>query len=127
MVIERVTSLADLAFRGKTDKHYRHLAVLTANYYGRADLSWEKAMALLHEVASQDSGTCVNVVRDVNYNRECVTDNWIEPPEQLELTPQPQKKKVISYSDWLYDERDIWGNQRYYCNPDNNYYITTNT
>ena len=125
MVIDRVTSLADLAFRGKTDKRYRHLAVLTATYYGKADLSWEKAMKLLHEVAAtQDGGTCTNIVRDVNYNRELVKDDWQEPPEQLELTPQPQKKKVISYSDWLYDERDSWANQGYRSNHDNYYYIT---
>ena len=125
MVIERVTSLADLAFRGKASKRYRHLAVLTAAYYGKPDLSWEKAMTLLHEVAAtQDGGTCTNIVRDVNYNRELVKDDWQEPPEQLELKPQPQKKKVISYSDWLYDERDSWGNQGYRNIADNYYYIT---
>jgi len=123
--------LADLAFRGKTDKRYRHLAVLTAVYYGKPDLNWKKAMALLCDVAAtQDNGHCANIVRDVNYNRELVKDDWIEPlepPEQLELKPHPQKKNVISYSDWLYDQRDKWSDNSYRSNYDNYYYITTNT
>ena len=127
MAIDRVTSLADLAFRGRTDKRYRHLAVLTSVYYGKPDLAYKEAMLFLHRVAEgEGDGTCANIVRDLNYNRELVKDDWQEPPEQLELTPQPQKKKVISYSDGLYDERDGWYGNNYRSNYDN-YYYTTNT
>ena len=127
MVIDRVTSLADLAFRGKTDKRFRHLAVLTTVYYGKKELTYKEAMAFLHEFAvNNDGGSCVNIVRDLNYNRELVKDDWVEPPEQLELTPQPQKKEIISYSEWLYDERDKWYGNSYRSNYDN-YYYTTNT
>jgi hypothetical protein len=101
---------------------------LTSVYYGKPDLAYKEAMLFLHRVAEgEGDGTCANIVRDLNYNRELVKDDWQEPPEQLELTPQPQKKKIITYSDWLYaEQRDSWNNQRYYCNPDN-YYYTTNT
>ena len=126
MVIDRVTSLADLAFRGKTDKRFRHLAVISATIYGKAELTYKEAMTFLHEVATNEGGSCTNVVRDINYNRELVKDDWQEPPEppeQLELTPQPQKKRIM-YSDWLLDDRD---NSNSYRSNYDNYYYTTNT
>lgn len=115
MVMDRVTSLADLAFRGRTDKRYRHLAVLTVSYYGKPNLSWEKAMTLLHELAISRNGnlSCANIVRDVNYNRELVIDDWQEPLEQLELHPQPQNN-IISHSEWLYKDMYNYRQDDYY-------------
>lgn len=68
MTLDRVTSLADLAFKGKTDKYYRQLAIITAAFYGKGDLNWKGAIAFLNQVAIDNNPrSCESVVRDVNY------------------------------------------------------------
>jgi hypothetical protein len=129
MILDRVTSLADLAFRGKTDRLYRQLAIITASYYGRPDLTWKEAMLFLNKVSVEGNPcSCANVVRDVNYNRELVKNDFVERPEQMELDEQ-DKKKVISYSDWLEKKRaeelDNWYGYQYIDNRD--CYYRTNT
>lgn len=140
MILDAVTSLADLAFRGRTDKRYRQLAVLTATvYYGRVSLTtWKMAISFLHEVATNAGNvSCDSVVIDVNYNREYIKNDWIEPPEppeQLELRPQPQilKKKATlnnsSLYNYLYDEQSSWWDHTYGSqNNPYNYYTTNDT
>ena len=103
MILDRVTSLADLAFRGRTNKYYRQLAILVAGYYGKSDLIWKDAIAFLQAVASTD-GYCGYVVKNANDFREYCKEDFVERPEQLELTPQPQKK-VVKYHDWVYKQK----------------------
>lgn len=112
MILDRVTSLADLAFRGRTNKHYRQLAIIVAGYYGKSDLTWKDAIAHLQGIASGDNN-CSEIVRNAHYFRESCKETFVERPEQLELTPQP-KKKIISCdddNDWWYKQKiSTWDN-----------------
>ena len=126
MILDKVTSLADLAFRGKTNKYYRQLAIIVANYYGKSDSTWKDAIEHLQKIASV-SNYCLDIVRNANYFRNHCKETFVERPEQLELTPQPQKKEVISHSSILYELCNAV-NPGYQNNYDYDYdYYITNT
>src|SRR5271169_3805320 len=89
MILDRVTSLADLAFRGKMNKYYRQVAILVAAYYGVPNKTWGEAITCLHKVATiEGHSSCADIVRGANYFRDKVGKDFVEQPEQLELTPQ---------------------------------------
>ena len=97
MTLDRVTSLADLAFKGKKNKYYRQLAILVADYYGKSDVTWKDAINYLQEIAIQKTGEgcCVGITENANLFRGRCRETFVERPEQLDLTLQP-KKKVVS-------------------------------
>ena len=97
MTLDRVTSLANLVFKGKKDKYYRQLAILVSGYYGRPDLMWKDAIIYLQEIATQKTGEgcCAGIIENANSLRGRCKETFVERPEQLDLTLQP-KKKVVS-------------------------------
>lgn len=87
-------------------------------------------MLFLHKVAAENNpNSCANVVRDINSYRDYVKEDFVERPEQLELT-EVDKRQIISYSDWLENKRreelDNWYGYGYINNRDA-YYRTTET
>ena len=77
MTLDKVTSLADLEFKAKTNKYYRQLDKMAAEqlFGSRYSETYEKAMRYLHNDAFYKDG-CASIVTDINYLRKN-----IEPDE----------------------------------------------
>ena len=94
MILDKVTSLADLAFKGETNKHYRQLACLTAVSYGWYDVTWKKALEKLNNASlNYDSTSCETVTVDANRCLEEIREDWIEPLEDTK--PAEPEEHII--------------------------------
>ena len=91
MTINKVTSLADLEFKAKTDRHYQQLAILgckSLDYNSRVK-TYPAAIRRLHKIAFENNPECCSaVIHHVNQN--C---NKIKP-EQDPVSVLVKKKEV---------------------------------
>jgi CBS domain-containing protein len=80
MFLEKITSLADLVFKAKTNKYYKKLAIMTAQWLGYDNqATYEIAMNTLYKVALlQGEKGCLPVVDAVN-NLRCEVYEDPEP------------------------------------------------
>ena len=91
MTIKQVTSLADLEFKAKTDRHYQQLAILgcrSLDYNSRVK-TYPAAIRRLHKIAFENNPeSCSQIIEYVNQN--C---NKIKP-EQDPASVLAKKKEV---------------------------------
>ena len=91
MTINKVTSLADLEFKAKTDRHYQQLAILgcrSLDYNSRVK-TYPAAIRRLHAIAlGNNPDSCETVIHHVNQN--C---NKIKP-EKDPVSVLVKKKEV---------------------------------
>ena len=91
MTIKQVTSLADLEFKAKTDRHYQQLAILgcrSLDYNSRVK-TYPAAIRRLHKIAFDNNpDSCSAVIHHVNQN--C---NKIKP-EKDPVSELIKKKEV---------------------------------
>jgi len=86
MTIEPVTSLADLEFKAKADKHYEQLAVLGCKsiMYGTCRIrTYKNAIKKLHEIAVANRGyadSCQFIMKHVNSNCHRIVPIVPQPP-----------------------------------------------
>jgi len=94
MTIPPVTSLADLEFKAKTDRHYQQLAILGYNSIEHANVKlYSTAIERLHKMAvSYGYGVCVPIIKYVNL--QC---NKIKPEKDpaIELLKKKEFMQVI--------------------------------
>ncbi len=91
MTITKVTSLADLEFKAKTDRHYQQLAILGCKSldYNSCVKTYPAAIRRLHKIAFENNPECCSaVIHHVNQN--C---NKIKP-EQDPVSVLVKKKEV---------------------------------
>ena len=99
MTLDSVTSLADLAFKAKTNKYYRKLVILTAQWLGYPDATtYELAMDTLYRVAHRyNPNDCLPVVRQVNNRRSDIKEDPepVVTPTVDELIKQKKTDKIV--------------------------------
>jgi hypothetical protein len=98
MTIDKVTSLADLAFKAKTNKYYKKLAIIAAEYLGGyfEQKTYEYAINTLYRVARfNDPNSCLSVVNAINNLRNRVEENPDPVVERLKNI----KKEDMPYKD----------------------------
>ena len=80
MTLDKITSLADLVFRAKTNKYYKKLAIMTAEWLGYTrQTTYEIALNTLYKVAAtQGEAGCQPVVNAVNNLRSDLQED-LEP------------------------------------------------
>lgn len=123
MTLDRVTSLADLVFRAKTNKYYKKLAIITAEWLGyNCQTTYEIALNSLYKVAAtQGEAGCQPVVNAVNNLRSDIqedpepvavpiVDESIkkEKDEQLLKKKEEAKESVSNWVTWERDEYELY-------------------
>lgn len=95
MTLDKVTSLADLEFKVKTNKYYKQLALLGAKRCCsnmtklKALTTHEKVMEFLHRVSTDHNpGSCSAVVQEINHCCDKIKEE-VETPLPVEATPTP--------------------------------------
>lgn len=90
MTIKPVTSLADLEFKAKTDKHYQQLTILGCAELGYPNIKvYANAIKRLHKISiNHNPDSCQTVINYVN--RNC---NRIKP-EKNKVSELMKKKEV---------------------------------
>ena len=89
MTLDKITSLADLVFRAKTNKYYKKLAIMTAEWLGYTrQTTYEIALNTLYKVAAtQGEAGCQPVVNAVNNLRS-----------DLQEDPEPVAVPIVDES-----------------------------
>jgi hypothetical protein len=130
MTLDKVTSLADLVFKAKTNKYYKKLAIMTVEWLGYGNqTTYEIALNSLYKVAANqgDSGCqpVVNAInnlrRDVQEDLEPVASPIIDESIKKEKDEQLLKKKEEkkeeaeeNVSDWRnWEPLPMWGENRW--------------
>jgi len=114
MVLDKVTSLADLAFRGKTNKYYRQLACVAASSYGYFGLTWKGSLEKLNNASlNYDRDSCQAVIDDINTFANEINEDWIEPLEDAKPV-EPAKESI-----WVNIDKDEgwYGGGYQYAHP----------
>jgi hypothetical protein len=89
MTITKVTSLADLEFKAKTDRHYQQLAILGCKSFNCNIKTYPAAIRRLHEIAFENNPECCSTV--IN----CVNQNCNKiKPEKDPVSVLVKKKEV---------------------------------
>jgi len=101
MTLVKVTSLADLVFKAKSDKYYKQLALLGArrccnsDAKARALTTHEKVIEFLYTVsANHNPDSCSAVVQEINSCCHRIVEE-IEPTPPVEGTTTPSGAPVI--------------------------------
>jgi hypothetical protein len=113
MTLERITSLADLVFKAKTNKYYKQLAIISARHLDISEHpeTYEQAIIIIAKVTlKHNPDSCSDVVDAINSYRYDVKED----------RPAP-KNKTRWYDDCVY--QNAWNNS----NTFNNRYYTTFT
>ena len=88
MTLDKITSLADLVFRAKTNKYYKKLAIMTAEWIGYTrQTTYEIALNSLYKVAAIGEAGCQPVVNAVNNLRS-----------DLQEDPEPVAVPIVDES-----------------------------
>jgi len=95
MTLDKVTSLADLEFKAKTNKYYRQMArqgarrCCTSVAVANGLTTHEKVMEFLHQVSiKHDLNSCRAVVQEVNHCYNKIVED-VEPSPAVEAAPTP--------------------------------------
>lgn len=96
MTLDKITSLADLEFRIKTNKYYKQMALLGAkrccNTPSKIALltTHEKVMEFLHKVSVEHNvNSCSAVVAEINACRSKIVEDVAPSPAVEAITPPP--------------------------------------
>ncbi len=97
MTIKPVTSLADLEFRAKTDKHYQQLAILGCRSWEGSNVKlYSTAIKRIHDIAvNYNPNSCQTIVNHINSHRFSIK------PEKDTVTELIKKKEVTRIIDNL--------------------------
>ena len=108
--LAKITSLADLVFKAKTNKYYKKLAIMTAEWLGYTNqTTYEIALSNLYKVATQQSEGCQPVVNAINNLRRDVreypvatpiVDESIKREKDEQLLKKKEEKKEENVSNW---------------------------
>ena len=88
MIIDPVTSLADLEFKVKTNKYYKQLAILGCRRIGYYVRTYELAMKNLH-ISAGGFKSCEPIIQEVN----CCCDRIVE--EKQPTAEELIKRKYV--------------------------------
>ena len=99
MRLDPITSLADLEFKAKTNKYYKQLAILGAEYMyivGTKPPSFEEAMDGLCKIAKEHNpNSCGSICATVNEVRNRVKED-VPPRPPIVAPVEPAKSKRAS-------------------------------
>lgn len=106
MTLDKVSSLADLEFRVKSNKYYKQLAILGAKRCCGSSVklkeikTYEQAIAFLHDVSiKHNPNSCSAVVQEVNACCTKIVEEVEPTPPTAEGTPTPTP--IVTHSDKL--------------------------
>lgn len=113
MILSRVTSLADLVFKAKTNKYYKILAIITAEYLEGSlkQKTYENAMNTLYRVArTHNPDTCFDIVETINSFRDKVEKDPEFIAEQMK-NAKPENISNAWGTTWL-ESYDVYNQMR---------------